>query len=82
MREEVDKLNSFQVHSRAFPEKSLLNRLSFENCSLTSVAEKAVSSAISSLEVRFSALSSLSEEAIFSHVAKVNIFLKSWVRTP
>jgi hypothetical protein len=67
----------FQVHSRAFPEKSLLNRLLFDNCSLTSVAEKAVSSAISTLEVKNSSLASLSEEGVCSHVAKVNTIFES-----
>ena len=62
---------NIQVHSRAFPEKSLLNRLTFSNCSLSSVAEKSISSAISSLEIRNSSLASLSQEAVFSHVAKV-----------
>ena len=67
----VDFLFFHQVHSRAFPEKSLLNRLTFSNCSLSSVAEKSISSAISSLEIRNSSLASLSQEAVFSHVAKV-----------
>jgi hypothetical protein len=62
----------FQVHSRAFPEKSLLSRLTFSNCSLSTVAEKSILSAISLLEIRNSTLASLSEEAIFSHVAKVS----------
>jgi hypothetical protein len=44
------------------------------------VAEKAISSAISTLEVKNSSLASLSEEAIFSHVAKVNTTFESSIK--
>jgi len=60
-----------RIHARAFPEKSLLTKLLFDNCTLTSIAERAISSAITSLEIRNSDLSSLSREAVSSHVAKV-----------
>jgi hypothetical protein len=39
---------------------------------MSTVAEKSILSAISLLEIRNSTLASLSEEAIFSHVAKVS----------
>ena len=62
-----------RIHSSAFPEKSLVHQLTFVNCTLTSVSENAVTSAISQLQILNTTLSSISSEAFKTYVAKVEV---------
>ena len=62
-----------RIHTSAFPEKSLVQHLSFFNCTITSVSENAVTSAISHLRILNTTLSSISSEAFKTQVAKVEM---------
>jgi hypothetical protein len=62
-----------RIHTDSFPDKALVQRLSFINCTLTSVSEKAVASAISTLSIQSTNVSSISTEAFNVHVANVDV---------
>jgi hypothetical protein len=65
-----------RIHTSAFPDRALLQNLAFINCSLTSVSEKAVASAITSLTMSRTNFSSISVQAFdVASVAKVWICL-------
>ncbi len=62
-----------RLHTSAFPDKTFIGSLAFENCSVTSMSERAVESGISDLAVVGTAIDSLSKEAFKCQVAKVAI---------
>lgn len=63
-----------RIHTSAFPDRALLQNLAFVNTSLTSVSEKAVASAITSLKMSRTNISSISVQAFsVASVAKVDI---------
>ena len=63
-----------RIHTHAFPEKSLIVKLEFVACDLSSVSQKAIASAMSLLEVRNSRITSISQEAFHCPVAKVILY--------
>ena len=64
-----------RLHTHAFPGKSLIAKLELSSCVLSSVSPKAVASAISLLDIKFSQITSISQEAFnCPHVAKVIIY--------
>lgn len=58
-----------RIHGRAFPDKTLFDSLVFEGCLLSSVAERAVSSAVSNLELAGNRILSISRNAFYSPAA-------------
>ena len=62
-----------RIHSSAFPNQNVVENLSFVNCTIFSISEKAVTSAISTLRLLHTNFSSISHEAFHVTVATVEI---------
>ena len=62
-----------RIHSSAFPNQNVVENLSFVNCTLISISEKAVTSAISTLRLLYSNFSSINHEAFHVTVATVDV---------
>ena len=62
-----------RIHSSAFPNQNVVENLSFVNCTIISISEKAVTSAISTLRLLHTNFSSISHEAFHVTVATVEI---------
>ena len=64
-----------RLHTHAFPGKSLIAKLEFITSDLSSVSPKAVASAITLLDIKYSQITSISQEAFnCPHVAKVILY--------
>jgi len=62
-----------RIHTGAFPDQALISNLAIHNCNLTSISEKAVTSAITSFTISRTNVSSISKEAFQAQVANVRI---------
>ncbi len=62
-----------RLHRGAFPDKLYVERLTLDNCTVTSVSERAVESGISALTVSNCRINSISREAVRNQVAKVRV---------
>ena len=62
-----------RLQSNAFPAQSLVTRLEFDDCLLTSVSDFAVGSAISRLRIANSRIASISQKAFHCHVARIDL---------
>ena len=62
-----------RLHGHSFPDKSLVEELKFEACSISSVSPKAVVSAMSLLTITSTLLSSISRNALDCQAAKINL---------
>lgn len=69
-----------RIQSGAFPDGVFIKSLSFENCTLTSVSDKAVMSASQELKVVRTEINSMSKAAFNCHAAKV-VFRSNLFRT-
>ena len=63
-----------KVQSQAFPEQVVIGKLSFANSTLTSLAEDAIMSGITNLEINFTDIKAMSTGALNTPVAKVHFF--------
>ena len=62
-----------RIHSKAFPQFTLINSLAFVNCSITALNELAIQSAMSEFKLTECVISSMSRRGLDSQVAKVGI---------
>lgn len=62
-----------RIHSSAFPNQNVVENLSFVNCTMISISEKAVTSAISTLRLLHTNFSSINHEAFHVTVATVDV---------